>query len=315
MYDHKLHHRQLTAWLLAAIIPTGIQLTAGASWVSVLLVAMLSILCIWFRWRFGAEPQGIWMCLLWLGIMSLLLGTAAQTSILSWPTGGHPLAAAILLLLAAWSAWKGTDAAARVGSVLFWLVLILYLVLLGSGVKEVQWKWLRPTKGDVVPLGCILLLTPAAATVHLKKKESFQSRLLIPGALCTLSSLITAGVLSPRAATEQTDAFYQMIRSLSILGQGRRFEAVLSAGMTVGWFCVFSLYLTICATISEKIKKGAGRWGIVGATIASLGILLCQMHIPGTVLLVLCAIFWVLIPVLTQWIVVEKKSKKSKKSS
>lgn len=315
MYDHKLHHRQLTAWLLGAIIPTGIQLTAGGSWTSVLLVGVLTILCVWLRWQFGTEPQGTGIGMLWLVLMSLLLGTVAQTSILSWPTGGHPVAAAILLLLSAWSAWKGTDAAARVGSVLFWLVFLLYLVLLGSGAKEVQWEWLSPTKADVNPLGCILLLTPAGAAMHLKGKERFQSRLLIPGAMCTLAALITAGVLSPKVATEQTDAFYQMTRSLSILGQGRRFEAVLSAGMTVGWFCVFSLYLTICAAISEKVKKGAGRWGIIGATIVSLLILLCQVHIPGIILLVLCAIFWVLLPVLTQWIDVVKKSKKSKNSS
>lgn len=312
MYDHKLHPRQLTAWLCGALIPTGIQLTAGSSWFSVCLVAVLSAICVWFQWRFGTGPRGKMTCMLWLVVMSLVLGTAAQASVLSWPTGGHPLASAMLLLLAAWSAWKGTDAAARVGSVLFWLVLLLYLVLLGAGAKQVQWQWLAPTKGEVGSMGCLLLLTPAGAAIHLKGREHFHPRLLLTVLLCTLASLITAGVLSPKAAASQTDAFYYTIRSLE---HGRGIEAILSAGMTVGWFSLLSLYLTICATVFEKVKPGAGRWGIIGATVAGLTILLCQVHIPTTILLVLCAIFWVFLPVLTQWIDVEKKSKKSKNSA
>ena len=308
MYNHKLHHRQLTAWLLGAIIPTTIQLTAGGSWLSLLLVSIYSTLCVWFRWRFGTEPKGEVICILWLMLYSLLLGTAAQASIGSWPTGGHPVASAALLLLAAWSAWKGTEAAARVGSVLFWFVLLLYIVLLVTGIREVQWQWLTPTKGDVNSLGCILLLTPAAAAIHLEGKRNFKPRLLITVVLCTLSALITAGVLSPTVAARQKDAFYQMTGSLSILSHAQHFEAVLSAGMTVGWFLLFSLYLTGCATIFEKIKKGRGRWGILSATVIGQIILLCQLHIPGVLLLVLCAIFWVFLPVLTQWIDPEKKS-------
>lgn len=315
MYDHKINHRQLTAWLLGAIIPTAIQRMAGVSWLSVLLISLLCTLCVWLRWTFGAEPRGKWISLLGLGLMALLLGTAAESSVSSWPSGGHPLASGALLLLAAWSAWKGTNASARVGCVLFWFILLLYLVLLGTGLKEVNMEWIVPQKGVLDPMGCILLLTPAAATIHLEKKNSFSPRLLLGGILCTTSAFITAGVVSPKIASEASNAFYEMVRTLSLLGQAQRFEAVLSAGMTVGWFLVFSLYLSICASLFEKLKKGKGKWGILVATAVAAVTLLYQMHIPASLLLVLSAIFWVLIPILTQWIDIIKKVEKSENSA
>jgi hypothetical protein len=316
LYDHKLPHRQLTAWLAAALIPTTIQLTAGSSWLSVLLVAALCQLCVWFRWRFGTEPQGKRITLLHLGLLTLILGTAAQAAIQSWPTGAHPTVSAVLLLLAAWSAWKGTSAAARVGCVLFWFVLLLYLMLLGAGLKDISVQWLLPTKGDVNSFGIVLLLTPAGAAIHLyNKRESAKPRLLLIGLSCTLAAVVTAGVLSAQVAAGKQNAFYEMTRSLNLLGQARRFEAVLSAGMTVGWFLVFNLYLTTCAVLSERIKQGRGKWGILGATASALAILLCDLHISGILLLILCAIFWVVQPVLTQWVEGIKKSKKSENSA
>lgn len=315
MYVREIPHRQLTAWLCAAIIPTAIQLTACAAWLSVLAVSFLCLGCVWLRWSLGAEPKGKIMALLQWGLLVLVLAVAAQASVKSWPRGGHPAVAAMLLLLAAWSAWKGTSAAARVGCVLFWFVVLLYLVLLGAGVKDVQFKWLLPISGEINGIGCVLLLTPAAAAIHLNKKETLKPRLLLIGAFCIAASVITLGVLSPQVAAIREDPFYEMTRSLSLLGQARRFEAVLSAGMTVGWFSVFTLCLTLCARWAEKYRTAWGRKGILGAAVAALAILLCELHISGSLLLVLCAIFWVLIPLSTQWIDPEKKSEKSENSA
>lgn len=315
MYNSKIPYRQLTAWLSAALIPTALQLTAGASWLSVLLVSALCLLCIWLRWNFGTELRGKIAVLLQLGLLLLVLGTAAQVSIQSWPRGGHPAVAIMLLVLAVWSAWKGPSAAARVGCVLFWFVLIFYLVLLGAGIKDVSPRWLIPTGGKVDAFGCVLLLTPTIAVIHANKKESFKPRLLLVGLFCTVAAAVTAGALSPQVASGKQNAFYEMTRSLNLLGHARRFEAVLSAGMTVGWFCVFSLNLTLCARLVEDFVPGRGKWGALGAAVSAVAMLLCDLHIPGIFLLVMCAIFWVLVPILTQWIERIKKSKKSENSA
>ena len=308
MNDHKIPHRQLTAWLAAALIPTVIQITGGTSWLSVLLICAATLPCVWLRWRFGAEPTGKVNAVVQIALLTVVLTTACRASAQSWPSGAPPFIGITLLSLAAWSVSKGISATARVSCVLFWFVLVLYLILLGAGMKDVKPQWLSPGKGDVEAFGCVLLLTPAVAGIHLNKKENLKPRLLLISAFGILAAAITAGVLSPEVAARKENAFYEMSRSLNLLGQARRFEAVLSAGMTAGWFALLSLYLSVCADLSEKLHCGWGKWGSFGAAAVTAGGVLCEVHIPGLLLLVLCAVFWVLIPLLTQGIVIKKKS-------
>lgn len=282
---------------------------AGASWISVLLACVLSLLCVWLRWGFGAEPQGKLISVFQWILLALVLGSACQASVQSWPQGAHPAVGIILLILAVWAAWKGPSASARVGCVLFWFVLLLYLVLLGAGVKDVQIKWLTPTVAeDVSGFACVLLLTPAVAAIHLNKRENVKPRLLLIGVFCTVGAAITAGVLSPQVAADRQNAFYEMTRSLNLLGQARRFEAVLSAGMTTGWFSLLSLYLTLCAQLAETVRTEWGKWGSAAAAASAAAILLCDLHISGLLLLILTAVFWVLLPLLTQGVDKIKKS-------
>ena len=268
----------------------------------------MSLLCIWLRWTFGTHPKEKLIIILQWALLTVVLGSACQASVQSWPSGGHPVVAMVLLLLAVWSAWKGPSASARVGCVLFWFVLILYLVLLGAGVKDTQINWLMPTRGDADAFGCVLLLTPAAAAIHLNKRETFKPRLLLIGLFCTVAAVITVGVLSPQVASTRENAFYEMTRSLNLLGQARRFEAVVSAGATVGWFSLLTLYLTLCGSLAGKINSAWEQWGMLAAAVVALTVLLCEVHIPGVFLLILTAVFWVLLPLLTQGLGLQKKS-------
>lgn len=314
MYDNEISHRQLTAWLVAAIVPPAIQLTAGASWLSVLLASGLSLLCVWLRWAFGIETKGKLFALLQWGLLTVVLGTACRASVKSWPGGEHPVIGVVLLLLALWSVMKGTSASARIGCVLFWFVLILYLVLLGAGVKDIKYEWLQPIKNDTNAFGCVLLLTPAAAAIHHNRNNrnenrlKFRTRLLMIGLLCTAAAAVTAGVLSPECAARKPNAFYEMTRSLNLFGQARRFEAVLSACMTAGWFSLLSLYLSLCADLAEIFRPGSRKCGSVITSALAAVILLCDLHIPGIFLLIMTAVFWVLFPLLAQGLGFEKKS-------
>lgn len=276
---------------------------------SVLAVSCLCLLLCGVRWLWGTEPKGkIMIAIQWM-LLAVVLGVVCRESVQSWPQGAHPVVGLMLLALAAWSAFKGTSACARVGTVLFWFVLVLYLILLGAGVKDVKLSWLRPGLGEVNGVGCVLLLTPAAASIHLyKRKENIKPRLLLIGIFCTVAAAVTSGVLSPHMASKIQNPFYEMTRSLNLLGQARRFEAVLSAAMTVGWFCLQSVFLSLCANLADNLRPGLGRWGILGAIPVAAIVLLCDLHIPGAVLLVLCTVFWVFVPVITQGLGAEKKS-------
>lgn len=307
MNDCKIPHRQLTAWLAAGLIPTTVQLVAGGSWLSALLAVIISLLCIWLRWTFGAEPTGkLFSCLQWFVLIAVMIA-ACRHAEQSWPGGAHPVVGIVLLGLAVWSVQKGTSAAARVGSVLFWFVLVLYLILFGAGMKDVRIKWLQPTTGNVDAFGCVLLLTPAAAAIHLYNKEGIKPRLLLIGMFAVVATALTAGVLSPQVAVNKENAFYEMTRSLNLLGQARRFEAVLSAGMTTAWFALLSLYLSLCKQYSEMIHTGWGGKGSIAAALVVAVAVLCDLHIPGILLLILAAIFWVLVPLLTQGLDCKKK--------
>lgn len=308
MNNRKIPHRQLTAWLAAALMPTTIQLLGGASWLSVLLAVGVSMLLIWFRWRFGASPKGKLLSILqWLLLVAILI-TACRCASESWPGGAHPVVGFVLLALALWSVRKGSEAAARVGSVLFWFVLGLYLVLFGAGVKEIRLGHLKPTAGEPDSFGCVLLLTPAAAALHLYNKEGLKPRLLLIGVFAVAASVLTAGVLSPALAMQEENAFYEMTRSLNLLGQARRFEAVLSAGMTVAWYSLLTLYLSLCEYHGETAHSGWGKWGSIAAAVVSAIAVLCDLHIPAILLLLLATIFWVMIPLLTQGLEHQKKS-------
>lgn len=308
MYSEKISPAQLTAWLFAATVPTAIQLSSGDGWVGVLLAVLLSLLCVWLRWKWGVTPEGrIYAGAMWIFLV-VLVGVLSKESAQCWPTGSHVAVPLSLLALAAWSAWKGNRAAAAAGSVLFGLILLLYLLLFGSGISEVQMKWLKPTGQGVDAQSWLLLLTPAIAAIHLKSKEGLHPRLVLTGIICVMASVITVGVLSPTVAAGDTYPFYQMIRNIRILGQARRFEAVVSASTTIGWFSLISFYLSTAGEMAEQIRPGWRRKGILLAAGGAGGVLLWNVRLPGMFFLVLSAILWVLVPIMAS---VKEDRKKS----
>lgn len=300
MYSEKIPLRQMSAWLFAAMVPVAIQLTTGASWLMVLIATAVSLLAFWLRKRWGEIPGGkiypLSVCL----TLVLLISTLSEETIRCWPSGGHVAVPLILLGLALWSAWKGPKAIAGVGSVLFWFFLVLFLLLFGAGLREIEARWLIPGVSDISTMGCVLLLTPLAAVIHLNKCDRNKiSVAAVAGTFCIAASLITAGVLSPAVASSKPYPFYEMTRSLTILGQARRFEAILSAGTTIGWYVLFSMYLSVCGEMSERVWEGKGRKGILLATVTAAACILFGVKIPGGILLITTVLLWLIIPLLT----------------
>lgn len=309
MYSEGVSARRLSAWTFAAVVPAAIQLTARASWLSVLVAALFSLLCIMLVWRWGITPASKgYQIVMWI-LVVLLLSKLSGETIRCWPEGGHKAVAVILLGLALWSAWKGPGAASRAGCVIFWLMLLVYPVLFGAGIKAVEVKWLSPGRADISALGCILLLTPAAAAVLLDHREkTVKPKLILTGVFCVLAACITAGVLSPGVASDKENAFYEMTRSLSLFGKARRFEAVLSAAATTGWFLLMSLYLTLCGKMAHGIHSGWERKTmLIAAGIAAISVAF-DIAIPEVILLLLALILWVAVPIYAKGVSLIKKS-------
>ena len=307
MFREEIPARQLAAWLCAAMIPVLVQLLAGVSWVWVLLAGLMSVLVVWIVWRSGAREYPKWLWASQLLFTIVLLGQLLEKTGESWPTGHQIVVPLILLAVAAWSVLKGPSAAARVGGVLFWFIIIMYLAVFGAGVREVELEWLKPELSGVSWLGFALLLLPAGATALRRPGEKWGVRLVLPAVFALAASLITIGVLSPLAAGKG-NAFYELSRSLNLLGIARRFEAVVSAAMTVGWFALISMLLTFCGKHFEKLFDGHGKVGVfVGAALSGAWAL-CGLHIKPWIVCVCAAVFWVLPPLLAQGIDARKKS-------
>ena len=308
MFRESIPVKQLATWLCAALIPVWIQLTAGESWLSVATMAVLDGVVVWAVWRWGRWENKL---MLGLGIAFevLLLGSLLPCAALVWPDGNqYPAVPLGILALSAWSAWKGPREAAGVGCVLYWVVLVVYLLILGVGIGEIQVQWLAPERPNLLPLAMTVGLLPGAAAVWKGEESRWIAKLILPMVMATLAAVVTAGALSPWLAKETENGFLRLSEGLSIFGMARHFEAVASAAMTVGWFVTATVLLSLCAAQAEKIGAKKPRAVILVCALASALWMLCEMHISGGILLIFGSVCWAFLPLLPQGIEVEKKS-------
>lgn len=298
MYRETVPSRQLSAWIGAALCPTAVQLAATTGWRWTLICGVLCWAAIGLVWKWGS--YGRWVSIGAYILLVIFTGQIIKESATVWTGNSYPWIPLVLLALALWAALKGGSAAARVGCVLFWAVLIMYPVVFGAAIRDVDWQ--RSIKdGEINWQIPVLLLLPALGKVLLRKEQPYPFRMIIPICLAVIGTLLTVGM--------GCESLYEMIRSIDLFGAVKHFEAVVCAGATLGWFSVLSYCLSVCGGL------GAGRPSVITAALVISAWMLCDVHIQYNILLILGAIFWVFLPLLTQVIDGEKNMKKSEISS
>lgn len=308
MFLEKIPMRQLIAWIFTAMVPVGIQLLSDSSWIWVACGGIISMAVWMLLWRNGRERSKWESAFLFIYIV-FLLGELLRYTAQCWPMGNSdPAVPLVLLTLAAWSARRGPSVAARVGAVLFWAVLGLYLLVFAAGINEVKLEWLMPDQNSINTAGLTVFLIPCSVLEISKEKKGTEKRMWLAPCMILAGVIITAGVLSPSAAAQIPNAFYEMSRSLSFLDVARRFEALICAAAAVGWFSLLSLLLTLCGRYTEKIFPTKGRGGIWIASLAAVTGRLCGLHINPLYLVAVGTVFWVGLPLLTQGLDKIKKS-------
>ena len=88
--------------------------------------------------------------------------------------------------------------------------------------------------------------------------------------------------------------FYEMSRTLTFLGAGRRFESLVAAGMTIGYFVLITYFLQITTKaweVSKTMKPGV--W--ISTAFAGL-VFLSGMRMNSRLLAVGTLGIWVLLP-------------------
>lgn len=315
----RLTFKQLAATVLAGLSVPLTLLGARLHWRWVLAAVLLAVIYYCILNRITAKAPlteltvsvcgtaGKWM----LGLIAVwlvwLAGFLADKSALSFPqTAGLPLTGLAVLALAAWAAKDGIRTVVRCGTLLLFLLAVLYATVLIFSAPQVRINWLAPAGDWTQAVFFFPLLTLPTLTLYYQPEPDGTSPVpwLTAGAVLTLAaSVITAGCLSAPIAAQKM-SFYTLARSVSLFGTVLRFEALISAACLAGFFCLIGFVL--CTAREILMFLGCKRemlWIFLSSVLAAV----LSDRLSPTVFSVGAGIFCGAFPLITQGIGGRKK--------
>lgn len=256
---------------LALAIPAA-EAAAGRNWLPTLVLALAAAaMCIWMNMRRRWDYP--WLLRLQrLGVVFLLAGMLEWTHS-SWPGEKAEYAIpAVLLLLAVYAAWRGSEAGAS--SVLRYGVYLVLGVLALFGALKIRPEELLPrAELPSLELAWILLLPLIWA-------GRGENPIPLNGFAALVSALLTAGYTS----------LYAFSRSLSIGATDTPVESLAACALTVGWFAGLCYVLS---GVKKAAKKDASLWRI---GLFAYGIYVLKIPIPAMTYLIMELTIWLAIP-------------------
>ncbi len=285
---------QLSIWVITAMLGPILFFSKG-NWFDTLAVSLALSVATGCAVRYGKHWNGpiynivqlIWLAL----ILTHFLGYSSDC----WPTGDctFPVIPLTLLILAAASSIKGYDATANGISIVFWMGLFLIGVVFVAGLWNIKPVNLYPKTQNIDAQTMLVFMLPGA--VGLIKGNKF--RLKASAVIIILAVVIPAwiaGILSPVIAMQVKWPFYEAAKTVALFDVAKRFEALVSVGVTL---CNYALYsLLLCAAASIGRRFGRTREAIVICVGISASLMLLGASIKPEILLVLSIIFWVILP-------------------
>lgn len=319
MFREKVPQYQLAAWLFVSVSAPVVQTVGKNGWVT---TAVAGVGCLGICWLATVlspleTVRKKWFCVLQLPVIVLVTAEFARWSVDCWPTGtDFPVVPLTLLTLAVFSALHGAAGASRVPSVLFWFLAILYGIVLAAGSKNVKVQWLSPN-WELPDDGLLLALLLPSVAALLPREKGKAMHLAFPVILLFLLAAVlwTVGTISPEVAAEVSWPFYESSKSLNLLGVAERFESLVSAAMTLGYFSLYSLLLSVAGSVGECIKSGWGKWAVITCGVATAALTLLMIHTAQGLLVIITLIAWCFLPLFGGFTELWKKSKKGEKSA
>ena len=296
LQDKRITSAQWSVWIITAMLGPVVFCANGDWYGSILAGAVFSFLG-WLVCRVGRHWSGPVYCvvqILWLcTVLSQLLLGSAQC----WPTAQNPtpIIPITILILACIAGLKGAECAANGIGVLFWVAAGLLATVILSGIGDMELSFIAPERQQPNYDLMRILLLPASAALLKREKSP-----ILPFAATALMavgvSLWIAGLLSAGIAGNLNWPFYEAAKSVRLLDIARRFEALVSVGVTVGYYALFSLLLCEVGALGSEIgiRKGA----VILATVIAGVFTLLGFRLNAAILVVLGVVFWVLMPIL-----------------
>ena len=326
----KLTPRQVRAWSLCALSVPAAMALPGCGWLWVLggsILACVIVVCQQAMQRrsglsmrealtaaFGAGGGRVVAAAELLWLLFAASGAAAASQI-AFEDDLGPFLPAIPLLLAALAGQKGRLAAGRVCGVLALCLAGLYAIITAASLRHVQPDWCRPqgVPADAalalcLCLGpaCLAFVTGGEETPHVSPGTAAASALLP-----AVAAFLTAACLSPELARQEPLPFLTLTKSLSVLSVMQRFELLLSVAQLLGLFTLLVMLVCAADSMTDMMKRKKDAERASGAfCLLAFGGSFFAYRLPIWLWAVGAAIFWGIVPVLTQVIVNIKKTEK-----
>ena len=300
MRSRNVESRQLGAWLFAGMTAPVALFAGGMSWQT---VAIISVSCLTICWLVNKSALRMpkWLCLAEMVWLIVVLTAFGRWITGSWPSGNvYPAVPLTLLVLGAICASRGDETAGRAGSIVFWLMALIYGAVVAAGLGDMEVAELLVFDGGLDPrLVAVMLLPCLAAFVKRNGRDLPFGSLVAIGAWTIIVSALVTGGLSLRVSMNAEKPLYKWLEGLSILGTLQRFESLVSVALTMGWFAVVSFVLCVGGALSSNIKEGSFPRGVWGMSIAA-GIITTQNVVITTEMVLFGSVLmWVIMPMLT----------------
>lgn len=318
MRCEEISGRQRDLWILLAASAPILQMAGRAGWIAVLIAALPCALLCWAVLSIPAYelPRSKWFCIIQVIWLTAVLSQLVRWSDDAWPSGrDFPSVPLTLLLLSTFSALSGVPKAAQVSSIVFWFAAILLSIVGLSGLSDLNMEYLQPQWESPNADTILILLIPAAGVVLGRKEKTKAVSPLAVLLFFVFMVLWTVGIVSPEGAKYYRWPFYEAAKSLSLFGIAKRFEAIVSVAVTMGYYCLCSFLLSCAGAYARRINEKWANPVIVGAALTAGAFLLLDVDLSVTVLAMIALFVWIIMPLTGRFMKHEKKSKKEEKNT
>ena len=296
MPGNKISSTQLTIWIITAMIGPIVFYSDG-NWTATLIIGFGFTILDWLAARFGRRWQGSVYAIVQTVWISVLLSQLLYYSALCWPTGQRtfPVIPLTILVLSGVSAIKGDNNTASGISVLFWIVfgLIGTVILLGVGNIEIAYLQPQMESPNIVML--LVMLLPAVVGFLDNDRCEMRPFVIVAG-IASVISVWIAGTFSPQFAKSIVWPFYNSAKSVHLFDIASRLEALVSVGVTIGNYALYSMLFCAVGAIFEPY--GYRKYAIVATGAIAAVIMLIGIHIATIILVIICALLWLFLPLL-----------------